>query len=102
MKTNLNECVPFETAKRLAELGYSPRYHYDAAYALADYTHYYWIGGRKAIKAGDWVTEDEFGGAPDDSLLPSPTYAEAIDWLVEHGFMDMDWDFVKAVEEAVK
>ena len=103
MKADLNTSVPFETAKRLLELGYPPNIYEDSsAYATVDYTHHYWIGGKKKIKAGEWVMGSEIDDAPEDTLIPAPTYAEAIDWLIENGYMDIDWDFEKAVDDAIK
>ena len=103
METNFTTSVTLEQAKRLVELGYPRRLRDDgAAYALVDYTHNLWIDGEIKIKAGDFVTVDEFYCEPEENFVPAPSYAEAIDWLIEHGFMDLEWDFVKRVEEVLK
>lgn len=99
----LTERLSFEESKRIVDLGFPiDLEEYACCYVVKPFKQTNWIGGpAQSHNIGEFVCYEPDNGYHADDLIPAPTYAEAIDWLVEQGKMKADWDFAKAVTDAL-
>lgn len=98
----LTDYLSFEESKRIVAAGYPNDIREDdGCYVIKAYKRESLVGPDIYCKVGDFDCYSYYGDYRAENLIPAPTYAEAIEWLVENGKMNMDWDFAKAVTDAL-